>query len=91
MFCSTYIGFISHSLVCFLSLVYRAPHLLVFGDCGIEVYNVVTSQWVQMVPVRKLRSVSMDASISICYSVDPPMAVYIKVIDEDGMFVCQIY
>lgn len=55
-----------------------------FADSGIEVYNIATCQWVQMIPVRKLRSVSMDASITICSSVDPPTAVYIKVVDEEG-------
>ena len=34
--------------------VYKSPFLLVYCECGLEVYDVNTAKWIQTLPIRKV-------------------------------------
>ena len=38
----------------FSLLAYRAPHLVVFCDSGIELYDADHAKWMQTIPIRKV-------------------------------------
>ena len=38
----------------FLLVAYRAPHLVVFCDSGVELYDADHAKWMQTIPIRKV-------------------------------------
>ena len=43
-------------------LAYRAPHLVVFCDSGIELYDADQAKWIQTIPIRKVCACETDAN-----------------------------
>ena len=55
------------SSVCLLA--YKSPHLIVYCDSGVEIYDADQAKWIQTIPIRKvLNQISKEILVFI-YSV----------------------
>ena len=34
--------------------MYNKPHLLVYGESAMEIYDVLTAKWIQTIPLKKV-------------------------------------
>ena len=58
---------ITHSFL--LLPVYQDPYLIVFCESGLEVINVSSAEWVQTIPIRKVR-LCLPPAMSHCHTLD---------------------
>lgn len=68
-------------------VVYKEPYLLVYCESALEVYDVITGKWVQIVPFRKLHALSTDGSLTMCCANDPCTLLYLKKQMDEGVCV----
>lgn len=48
---------LTRAIVCMyvcMCAVYKEPYLLVYCESALEVYDVLTAKWVQIIPFRKV-------------------------------------
>jgi serine/threonine-protein kinase MRCK len=61
---------------------YRAPHLIVFCESNLEVYNVETAKWIQTISIKKMHSISPNGTIALCQTGDLICTVYVKALGD---------
>ncbi|XP_055005106.1 serine/threonine-protein kinase MRCK beta-like [Boleophthalmus pectinirostris] len=54
-----------------------SSHLTVYSDYGVDIYDLQTSDWLQTLPIRKLRPLNSDGSLNLLSS-DPPRLIYLQ-------------
>lgn len=52
-------------------------HLSVYTDYGLDIYDLHSSEWLQTLPIRKLRPLNSDGSLNLLSS-DPPRLIYLQ-------------
>ncbi|KAG8438071.1 hypothetical protein GDO86_008671 [Hymenochirus boettgeri] len=67
-----------------LACVYTAPHLTVFSENAIDVFDVRKSEWIQTIPLKKVRPLNAEGSLCI-YGSEKVRLVYLrnKLVDQD--------
>ncbi|CAL9691913.1 unnamed protein product [Knipowitschia caucasica] len=54
-----------------------SAHLTVYSEYGVDIYDLHTSDWIQTIPVRKLRPLNTDGSLNLINS-DPHRLIYLQ-------------
>ncbi|XP_055088159.1 serine/threonine-protein kinase MRCK beta-like isoform X2 [Periophthalmus magnuspinnatus] len=54
-----------------------ATHLTVYSDYGVNIYDLQSSEWLQTLPIRRLRPLNSDGSLNLLSS-DPPRLIYLQ-------------
>nr|CAB3229242.1 serine/threonine-protein kinase MRCK alpha [Phallusia mammillata] len=60
------------------SIVYNAPYLIVYSENAIDVFDPLSMEWLQTIPLKKVRPLSSDGAMNIASSMEPPKLVYLK-------------
>ncbi|XP_072318245.1 serine/threonine-protein kinase MRCK beta isoform X2 [Eucyclogobius newberryi] len=55
----------------------NASHLTVYSDYGVDIYDLHSSEWLQTLPIRKLRPLNAEGSLNLLSS-DPPRLIYLQ-------------
>ncbi|XP_064397756.1 serine/threonine-protein kinase MRCK alpha-like isoform X2 [Halichondria panicea] len=66
-----------------VSFVYSDPHLLVYCESALEIYDVVTAKWIQTISFRKINSLSPEGNLTLCSINEQPTMLYLKKQMED--------
>lgn len=61
-----------------LSIVRNGSYLLVYSENAIDVFDYEKIQWIQTIPLKKVRPLSYDGSLNIATSMDPHILVYMN-------------
>jgi serine/threonine-protein kinase MRCK len=64
-----------------LAIAYKSPHLIVYCDSGVEIYDADQAKWIQTIPIRKLHSISENGSLVM--TSDSPRLLYMKHIYDE--------
>lgn len=59
---------------------FQRPHLCLYSDNQVDVFNVETAEWVQTVNLRKARPLHDDGTLTLCYVLDVPYLVMLSVV-----------
>uniref|UniRef100_A0A1I7ZCN9 CRIB domain-containing protein n=1 Tax=Steinernema glaseri TaxID=37863 RepID=A0A1I7ZCN9_9BILA len=64
---------------------YTAPHLCVFSEMQIDIFNVRSSEWIQTINLKKAQPLSLSPNLLLCMVNDAPYMVLLSEIlaDED--------
>lgn len=66
---------------------FSRPHLCLFSEHQIIVFNVQTSEWIQTINLRKAMPLNLDGTLVLCYVLDMP---YLVMLGNNGTF-CWIF
>ena len=69
-----------------LHITYSHPYLLVFSENAVDVFEPSSMEWVQSIPLKKVRPLSANGSISLAMSMEPPKLVHMKSKYEGKLF-----
>jgi len=58
--------------------VYNRPYLVVYSENAVDVFDPASIEWLQTIPLKKVRPLSSDGSLNITFSMEPPKLVYLK-------------
>ncbi|XP_062903719.1 serine/threonine-protein kinase MRCK beta [Mobula hypostoma] len=62
---------------------YATSYLTIYSEYGVDVFDVNTMEWVQTIPLRKIRPLSSDGTLNQLNS-EPPRLIYFKNNFSDG-------
>uniref|UniRef100_F6V8N4 non-specific serine/threonine protein kinase n=1 Tax=Xenopus tropicalis TaxID=8364 RepID=F6V8N4_XENTR len=67
-----------------VACVYTAPHLTVFSENALDIFDVRRSEWIQTIPLKKVRSLNAEGSLCI-FGSEKVRLVYLrnKLADQD--------
>uniref|UniRef100_A0A914E0K7 Amino acid transporter n=1 Tax=Acrobeloides nanus TaxID=290746 RepID=A0A914E0K7_9BILA len=57
---------------------FSRPHLCLYSDHEIDIFNVHTAEWVQTINLKKARALSQEGVLSLCYILDMPYIVMLS-------------
>uniref|UniRef100_H2Z2Y2 non-specific serine/threonine protein kinase n=1 Tax=Ciona savignyi TaxID=51511 RepID=H2Z2Y2_CIOSA len=66
------------------AIVYNEPYLIVYSENAIDVFDPTSIEWLQTIPLKKVRPLSIDGGLNLACSMEPPKLVYLKDKYEEG-------
>lgn len=60
-----------------------ASHLTVYSENGVDIFDLQTGDWIQTIPLRKLRPLNSEGSLNLLSS-EPPRLIYLSNNNSDG-------
>uniref|UniRef100_A0A1A7XIX9 non-specific serine/threonine protein kinase n=1 Tax=Iconisemion striatum TaxID=60296 RepID=A0A1A7XIX9_9TELE len=61
----------------------NSSHLTVYSEYGVDVFDLHTSEWVQTVPLRKIRPLNAEGTLNFLSS-EPPRLIYFSNTSSEG-------
>uniref|UniRef100_A0A1A8EUV5 non-specific serine/threonine protein kinase n=2 Tax=Nothobranchius korthausae TaxID=1143690 RepID=A0A1A8EUV5_9TELE len=61
----------------------NSSHLTVYSEYGVDVFDLHTSEWVQTVPLRKIRPLNAEGTLNLLSS-EPPRLIYFSNTSSEG-------
>uniref|UniRef100_A0A1A8DU08 non-specific serine/threonine protein kinase n=1 Tax=Nothobranchius kadleci TaxID=1051664 RepID=A0A1A8DU08_NOTKA len=61
----------------------NSSHLTVYSEYGVDVFDLHTSEWVQTVPLRKIRPLNAEGTLNLLNS-EPPRLIYFSNTSSEG-------
>nr|XP_039247827.1 serine/threonine-protein kinase MRCK alpha-like isoform X1 [Styela clava] len=66
------------------AITYNAPYLIVYSENAVDVFDILEMEWLQTIPLKKVRPLSRDGALNLACSMDPPKLVYMKNKYDEG-------
>lgn len=57
---------------------YVEPYLVVYAENVVFVYDVNIAEWIQTMPLKNAKAISMDGEICLVQSTETPALVYLR-------------
>lgn len=61
-----------------LVAAYKAPYLIVYSENAVDIFDIHTSEWIQTIPLKKVRPLSRDGALNLVGSFEPAKLTYMK-------------
>ncbi|GAV07996.1 hypothetical protein RvY_17762 [Ramazzottius varieornatus] len=61
-----------------VAVAFSRPHLLIYTETHIAVYDVVSGDWIQTMNLRRARPLCLDGALSLVCPNDSPVVVYLR-------------
>ena len=58
--------------------MYNAPYLIVYSDNAIDIFHPASIEWLQTIPLKRVRPLSINGSVNLALSMEPPKLVYLR-------------
>ncbi|XP_076803724.1 serine/threonine-protein kinase MRCK alpha-like isoform X2 [Clavelina lepadiformis] len=65
-------------------IVYNAPYLIVYSDNAIDIFHPASIEWLQTIPLKRVRPLSINGSVNLALSMEPPKLVYLRNKYDEG-------
>nr|XP_009860020.1 serine/threonine-protein kinase MRCK alpha isoform X1 [Ciona intestinalis]XP_026692048.1 serine/threonine-protein kinase MRCK alpha isoform X1 [Ciona intestinalis] len=66
------------------AIVYNRPYLVVYSENAIDIFDPASMEWLQTIPLKKVRPLSTDGSLNLACSMEPPKLVHLKNKYDEG-------
>jgi len=60
------------------NIVHYAPYLLVYSENAIDVFDYSSIEWLQTIPLKRVRPLSSNGLINVAYSMEPAKLVFMQ-------------
>jgi len=66
-------------------LAYSAPHVVVYSERGIDIFNAATAEWLQTLSLRRCQPLCRDGSLNMSSGFDQLTVLYLRNVESDGI------
>ncbi|XP_065052228.1 serine/threonine-protein kinase MRCK alpha-like isoform X1 [Rhopilema esculentum] len=65
-------------------LAFSAPHVVVYSERGIDIFNASTAEWLQTLSIRRCQPLCRSGSLNICSGFDQLSILYLRNIESES-------
>ncbi|XP_013886598.1 serine/threonine-protein kinase MRCK beta [Austrofundulus limnaeus] len=61
----------------------NSSHLTVYSEYGVDVFDIQTTEWVQTIPLRKIRPLNVEGTLNL-FASEPPRLIFFSNASSEG-------